>query len=342
MGRPPLRLTPEQRARKQPGSPPATWTVECAFAAATAAAETTSTRAVRLSGAWPRPTRAPVSGSTSGHLGTIVACALSARPVVVTAAAASKADPMHTAACATVGFMTSSSQPLARVHAQGVVAHEEYLVAITAAVCEQQPATAAALSEVRVVFGTGAHRRSLHRVWGGEEADEPLPLVEIAAIGGLSPVETCHVLLHELAHVLAPGAGHGKAWRYAARQVGLREPRAWPDTSELSDWSAIAPDIRAKLQAIPEPTERAPADYSYDWHRQGCGVGYGTRGGTSRGEGSGSRYLKVVCQHPGCGYQVRVTRKWLALGTPQCPIADHGTMVPQDTRQASRKRRDLF
>ena len=203
-------------------------------------------------------------------------------------------------------------------------------------------AKARALSEVRVVFGAGAHRRSLHRVWGGEEADEPLPLVEIAAIGGLSPVETCHVLLHELAHVLAPGAGHGKAWRYAARQVGLREPRAWPDTSELSDWSAIAPDIRAKLQAIPEPTERAPADYSYDWHRQGCGVGYGTRGGTSRGEGSGSRYLKVVCQHPGCGYQVRVTRKWLALGTPQCPIADHGTMVPQDTRQASRKRRDLF
>ena len=31
-----------------------------------------------------------------------------------------------------------------------------------------------------------------------------------------------------------------------------------------------------------------------------CGVGSGTRGGTSRGEGSGSRYLKVVCQHPGC------------------------------------------
>ena len=85
------------------------------------------------------------------------------------------------------------------------------------AVCEQQPATAAALSEVRVVFGTGTRRRSLHRVWGGGEADEPLPMVEIAAIGGLSPAETCHVLLHELAHVLAPGAGHGKAWRYAAR-----------------------------------------------------------------------------------------------------------------------------
>ena len=54
------------------------------------------------------------------------------------------------------------------------------------------------------------------------------------------------------------------------------------------------------LQAIPEPTERAPAEY-YDWHRRPCGVGYGSRGGTSRGEGAGSRYLKVICQHPGCG-----------------------------------------
>ena len=54
-------------------------------------------------------------------------------------------------------------------------------------------------------------------------------------------------------------------------------------------------------------------------------MGYGTRGGTSRGEGSGSRYLKVICPYPGCGYQVRITRKWLALGAPLCP-AGHGSM----------------
>ena len=34
----------------------------------------------------------------------------------------------------------------------------------------------------------------------------------------------------------------------------------------------------------------------------------------SRGEGAGSRYLKVVCRQRGCGCQVRVTRKWLELG----------------------------
>ena len=92
-----------------------------------------------------------------------------------------------------------------------VVTHEDYLAAVATAVCEQYPATAASLSEVRLVFGAGPRRRGiapLHRVWGGGEAVEPLPLVEIAAIGGLAPAATCQVVLHELAHVLAPGFGH--------------------------------------------------------------------------------------------------------------------------------------
>ena len=43
--------------------------------------------------------------------------------------------------------------------------------------------------------------------------------------------------------------------------------------------------------------------------RTGTG-GFAERGnGIGRDEGYVSRYLKVVCQVPGCGYQVRVTRK---------------------------------
>ncbi len=215
-----------------------------------------------------------------------------------------------------------------------VVTHEDYLAAIATAVCEQFPVTAAALGEVQLAFGTGPRRRTvgaLHRVWSVGIAHEPLPLVEIAAIGGLAPAETCHVVLHELAHVIAPGFGHGREWRYAARQVGLMNPRAWPDGGELAAWTAISPALHAKLQAIPEPTEPAPADFYEDWDRRPCGVGYGSRGGTSRGEGSGSRYLKVVCQVPGCGYQVRITSKWLALGAPRCPIVGHGDLVLECT-----------
>ena len=211
-----------------------------------------------------------------------------------------------------------------------MVTHEDYLAAVTTAVCEQFPATAAALAQVQLVFGAGLLRRSLtFHPARGTEASDPLPLVEIAAVGGLSPAETCHVVLHELAHVLAPDSGHGAAWRHAARQVGLLRPRAWPDAGELADWHEIAPGIRATLQAIPEPIE-APAAYYPDRQRKLCTMGDGARGGTSRGVSSGSRYLKVVCQQPDCGYQVRITRRWLTLGTPRCPVAGHGTMELQE------------
>ena len=39
-----------------------------------------------------------------------------------------------------------------------------------------------------------------------------------------------------------------------------------------------------------------------------------------------SRALKVGCLQPGCGYQVRITRRWLKLGTPRCPVVGHGIM----------------
>ena len=115
------------------------------------------------------------------------------------------------------------------------------------------------------------------------------------------------------------------SWRSCSgRRVRRRTSASW------RSWSAISAAIRPALQAIPEPTERPPAEYFANWHRRGCCAGYGSRGGTSRGEGSGSRYLKAVCEHPGCGYQVRITRRWLALGAPLCPVAGHGSLEPQD------------
>lgn len=69
-----------------------------------------------------------------------------------------------------------------------IVTPEDYLVEVTRVVCAQYPATGAALSEMRLVFGSGVRRRSLdpmHRVWGGGVAEEPLALVEIATIRGV-------------------------------------------------------------------------------------------------------------------------------------------------------------
>ena len=33
-----------------------------------------------------------------------------------------------------------------------------------------------------------------------------------------------------------------------------------------------------------------------------------------------SRLIRVECLEPGCGYTVRITRKWLIVGHPICPV----------------------
>ena len=93
------------------------------------------------------------------------------------------------------------------------------------------------------------------RCTGCGEADESLPLVEIAAIGGLAPAEICHVVLHELAHVLTPGSGHGKAWRYAARQVGLLKPAGVAGSGR--DGELGSDSARATAQAGDPEADRA-------------------------------------------------------------------------------------
>ena len=229
-----------------------------------------------------------------------------------------------------------------------MITHEDYLATITVAVCEQYPTTAAALSQVQLVFGVGLRQRTLTTFYraGGGEADESLPLVEIAAVGGLSPPETCHVVLHELAHVLAPDAGHGSAWRHAARQVGLLRPCAWPDSGAPADWREIAPAIRATLQAIPEPTESLPAEY-YDDRLRRAGSG---------GSRPGSR-----CAHPSPGTvpesarirsQVRRQRPCSAVGgvgkyhqgaagPSQRPTAARRTAVPVARRSPNMLRQPV-
>ena len=104
--------------------------------------------------------------------------------------------------------------------------------------------------------------------------------------------------------------------------IAAQAPAAAQAATEYRDRSRSCPALvgsvgprRAKVdrakgscRRFPSPTEPAPADFYEDWDRRPCAAGYGVRGGTSRGAGSGSRYLKVVCQVPGCGYQVRVAR----------------------------------
>lgn len=98
---------------------------------------------------------------------------------------------------------------------------------------------------------------------------------------------------------------HGHLFRHLATSIGLRgtktESRPGPLFSELSK------QVIARAGALPRPSI-TPTD-------------------SERKTRQTTRLVKVSCT--GCGYVVRVSRKWLdQVGPPLCP--DHGAMTPSE------------
>ncbi len=82
-------------------------------------------------------------------------------------------------------------------------------------------------------------------------------------------------------------------------------------------WDMFAPKLRAKLEALKAPEDGEPASLTHMLRKMGqglpgapspiqrlkpCGAGIGTKGGKSRGVGSGSRLKLYQC---GCGRKIR-------------------------------------
>jgi hypothetical protein len=105
-------------------------------------------------------------------------------------------------------------------------------------------------------------------------------------------VRILDVLAHELVHAtVGVEAKHGKAFKQCALAIGLIGPiRA----------TTAGPEFIAWTEALFKHIGPYPAGYLTDMPKQG------------------TRMLKCTCS--GCGYTVRITRKWLELaGPPICP-----------------------
>ncbi len=174
--------------------------------------------------------------------------------------------------------------------------------------------------KARIVYGAG-HGLGYRGVtfYGSWQNGEPKPidLVEICAFGEESLIQVAGTTIHEIGHVLAgPGTGHGKLWKDACRRLGLRCAKAAGMRYSLA---AFAPEIREVVWRHEFSDGRPTGGFHAGpvAKVRPCSQGVGTRGGKSRGKGSGSRYRKYVCQ---CEPQIiiRAARDDLDATCNQC------------------------
>lgn len=193
--------------------------------------------------------------------------------------------------------------------------HEQYLHQTRKVVIETAFARgtitadqAMALSHTKLLYGLGdgTYRGVCHyQAW--ENGVGHVDVIEIAATAQESWVQLAGTVIHELAHVLAGWlAGHGGDWKDAAQRLGFT---ASPDAAgQVYRLALFVAPIRHAIYALAGEI----GDGRPGFHRYGsggptvavkprpCSAGVGTRGGKSRGKGSGSRLRlwECACSRP--------------------------------------------
>lgn len=158
------------------------------------------------------------------------------------------------------------------------------------------------LVDAKVIYGVGGVRSARGvTYYGAWQNGNTHDVVEVCASCEESDVQIAGTTIHELGHVLAGNtAGHGSAWKQACAVLGLVDAEAGGQQYQAASfdpalWSQIdalelptdgKPVMRATLGGVGMPAPSTPRP---------CPMGIGTRGGKSRGVGSGSRLRLWEC-----------------------------------------------
>ena len=213
-------------------------------------------------------------------------------------------------------------------HIMFTLTHEEYIHEVAklgiARLNDEQAITAA---RAKLTYGAG--KRGLRGVtyfnqWLHSD-EEQHAFVEICSFGEESPVQVAGTTLHELGHVIAGHkAGHGKDWHAACEALGLRRIKAAGTHYQLA---MFEPSIRFQISDLITRLESSRPANSHNalgmftglmGNVKPCSMGIGTRGGKSRGTGSGSRLRKYVC---GCNQIIRASTDTLNATHNECNTA---------------------
>lgn len=218
--------------------------------------------------------------------------------------------------------------------------HEDYVKDVAAFVVEHadlNPTEYQQLAAIKLVYGSGPNGTrgvTFFNRWKCDGEDNAVPFVEVSAFGQRDPIQLAGTTVHELAHVLAGWqAGHDKDWKAACERLGLQNMQAAGTDYQLAQ--TFQPWLRDYVEKLAPPDEGAPVasllapggavspglgamPYGLRTFKlKGCQAGIGTRGGKSRGTGSGSRLRKYQCP---CGQIIRAATDQLKVRhqEPQC------------------------
>lgn len=201
--------------------------------------------------------------------------------------------------------MNGKALALADVEQAPTLTHEGFVHAVAALgvglLDDEEKAKA---RQSKLTYGAG--QRGLRGVtyfnrWLNDK-NEQAHFVEICANGESNPVQLAGTTLHELGHVVAGHeAGHKKEWHCACDRLGLRAIKAAGTHYQMAMFHpSIRPAIAALIARLndgkPNGAGMDPLGVVLPVTPRPCSAGIGTRGGTSRGVGSGSRLRKWVCQ----------------------------------------------
>lgn len=193
--------------------------------------------------------------------------------------------------------------------------HEEFIHAVRRLVIRNFP-QASILLEAKLVYGVGqpgSRGTCLIQAW--KQQNKSTALIEISASSEVSSIQLAGTTIHELAHAysMANGnsSGHTYAWRGICQAMGLYNANVKHEyfrhqlhgsflnlvDEDLEDGG---PSFRGKLLTELGAVTTRP-----------CALGIGSRGGKSRGLGSGSRLRLYECA---CPYPVKIRHAGDSLG----------------------------
>ena len=189
------------------------------------------------------------------------------------------------------------SLPSPPVDERPSVTHEAYIHLVRDAIVAGGDLTVGErqrIARAKLTYGAGdgSYRGVCHYAkWTTDAAGD---LLEIAALSEEGPVQLAGTTTHELAHVVAGhGAGHDAQWKAACQRLGLFNALAAGMQYQESDLAAHVRAIATGYQF----SDGTPNGHGAGFTRgtRPCPLGIGTRGGTSRGPGSGSRLRLYLC-----------------------------------------------